>query len=727
MIVRRVSMRSTQKSSFGGLARYITDTQGKTQRVGEVQYSNLLNSDLTWALHEVENTQARNVRAKGDKTYHLLISFAPGEVPRAEIMRDIELQLCSSLGYSDHQRISAVHRDTDCLHIHVAISKIHPTRHTMHEPYYDMPALGKVAEELERKYGLQQLDHSRRRLGSEGRASDMERHSGIQSLKGWIQSECLDQFCAAATWEQLHSAMHEYGLELVLRGNGLAMRDGTGRAVKASTVARELSKPQLEARLGTFTPALITSGAASRRRYEPRPKATTVDTSALFEAYKAEQSLIAATRASVLLDLRSSFAQQVEAAKTTGRFQRAAIKLLGDSAGNKRLLYAMASKSLKDAIEKARRERVFAREQLTEKHARKAWADWLRHRAGEGDAAALAALRARSAPNTVPVNALVAVGDLSGFHEDAVRDSVTKTGTVIFRAAGGSAIRDNGQRIEVASDATSAAVVQALRMASSRSGGRIRLTGADAFQEKAVRAAAAAGLAVTFANATLEGRRIAYVDFLQKRKQGSAVHPTDLAVTRPTNQPTTSSSLEVDGRGAKSTGQTKRAKPGIRPVGSRPPSPTPHQLRYLSDVQVLRLSDEPIERQISSQARSETTTQTATRAPESLKALEPSATPKTLNRAVAAFLAECEASRVEGVAMPAYTEYTGAAAEGKYSGTRTSGGNRFVLVELDGTIAVTQIDERTALQLRRLKHGSLVEITTKTVTPVQAQRRGRRR
>ena len=76
--------------------------------------------------------KALNVRAKGDKTYHLVVSFPPGEHPTADQLRDIEDELCAAIGLADHQRISAVHTDTDHLHIHVAISKIHPDHPPLH-------------------------------------------------------------------------------------------------------------------------------------------------------------------------------------------------------------------------------------------------------------------------------------------------------------------------------------------------------------------------------------------------------------------------------------------------------------------------------------------------------------------------------------------------------------------------------------------------------------------
>jgi hypothetical protein len=53
----------------------------------------------------------------------------------------IEERFCNALGYAEHQRISVVHHDTDNVHIHVAINKIHPTTFTIHAPIRDYKTL----------------------------------------------------------------------------------------------------------------------------------------------------------------------------------------------------------------------------------------------------------------------------------------------------------------------------------------------------------------------------------------------------------------------------------------------------------------------------------------------------------------------------------------------------------------------------------------------------------
>jgi hypothetical protein len=106
-------------------AAYVLDLDEGGGRVGAIRISNCEAAEPADAIAEIQAVQAMNSRAKGDKTYHLVVSFPPGEKPSETQLRDIEDELCAAIGLADHQRISAVHTDSDHLHIHVAINKVH--------------------------------------------------------------------------------------------------------------------------------------------------------------------------------------------------------------------------------------------------------------------------------------------------------------------------------------------------------------------------------------------------------------------------------------------------------------------------------------------------------------------------------------------------------------------------------------------------------------------------
>jgi Relaxase/Mobilisation nuclease domain len=126
MISKKIAMKSPEKSRFGKLVAYLRDPQGKKTSVGEVAITYCVSADTTWAVREIAATQRFSARAKSDRTYHLLVSLRAGENPDAQTLRVIEERFCKELGYAEHQRVSVVHHDTDDIHIHVAIDKIHP-------------------------------------------------------------------------------------------------------------------------------------------------------------------------------------------------------------------------------------------------------------------------------------------------------------------------------------------------------------------------------------------------------------------------------------------------------------------------------------------------------------------------------------------------------------------------------------------------------------------------
>lgn len=250
MIAKKTKMNAAAKSSVKNLINYISSSQSKTERVGDVTITNCNSDTIEWATLEIQAVQKMNTRAKSEKTYHLLFSFPDGENPSKEILKDIENELCNALGYAEHQRISVVHHDTDNLHVHVAINKIHPEKFTIHEPKGDFKIMGKKCEELEEKHNLQRTNHESKKRGSNQSARDIESHTGEKTFLFWMKEEHSEGLLDCSSWKELGQYLDYIGVELLPRGNGLVFRDiYSDIAIKASSVDRNLSKGSLEKRL----------------------------------------------------------------------------------------------------------------------------------------------------------------------------------------------------------------------------------------------------------------------------------------------------------------------------------------------------------------------------------------------------------------------------------------------------------------------------------------------
>ncbi len=756
MIAKHIPMRVVKKSSFRGLVEYMRDPQSKQERVGQVAVTNCHQDNPLDAAWEVQATQALNTTAATDKTYHLIISFAPNETPDADVLKAIEARVCEALGYGEHQRVSAVHHDTDNLHIHVAINKIHPARHTSHTPFFDYKILGAVCDKLEVEYGLVRVNHKAKKTGSENRADDMERHAGVESLMGWIKRECSDQLRQAQSWSELHAVLHSHGLELQPRGAGFVITNGEGVAVKASSVARDLSMGKLEQRLGAFvepvnrpapadapprakkppvakvgqkppprsqgrTPPLGAVGTLPMeqgRRYEGRPTyARKIDTTLLYAQYKNEQQHMGAVRAERLAALRGRKVARIEAAKQAGKRRRIAIKLARGAGVNKRLLYALASKSLQADIAAINADYQREKRSAYEAHRRMAWADWLKQEAGKGSTDALAALRAREARAARAGNAVggkstnpAGTGPVPGIKPD----NITKAGTVIYRV-GATTIRDTGERLNVTRGDSQEGLEAAIRLAAQRYGSHLSVAGSEAFKERIAQAAARAHLNVTFDDPALERRR-------QELTATTTTTKEQTSHDRRSETDTGRGHRSGDGHAARSgTAGRQRAgragqrsgghsKPDVGRVGTQPPPAAKNRLRGLSQLGVVQLAhggEVLLPRDVPGHVEQQGTQRT-----DGVR--RPIHRAGGISGPAARYVQERESKRALGFDIEKHRGYnerdSGPVA---YRGLRNVEGVPLALLKRENEIIVLPVDPATARRLKRLAVGTNIELTDK--------------
>ncbi|OJW51149.1 MAG: conjugal transfer protein TraI [Alphaproteobacteria bacterium 41-28] len=599
MIAKHIPIRSLRKSDFANLVTYITDAQNKTERLGQVQITNCEASSLQDAIMDVMATQRINTRATGDKTYHLLVAFPAGENPSASVLKEIEERLCTGLGYGEHQRISALHHDTDHLHIHIAINKIHPTRHTMHEPFQAYRTLGDLCTELEQLHGLQQVNHAFCHRISENRALDMEKHSGLESLVSWIKRTCLNELSSAQSWKELHEVLHKNGLELRERANGFVIEADEGPMVKASTIARDFSKQKLETRLGPFE-AFLEQKGQKRRQYQKEPLRLRVNTSALYAKYKIEQQTLRESQEVALKKIQRHMDREIKAAKRANCLRRATIKVIGEGRAVKKLLYAQASYALRTEIQTISKKYQKERQDLYGTHKRCTWADWLQKEAIQGNVEALAVLRACEGTRCLKGNTVQGEGQ-PRHGPIPVIDTITKKGTIIFRA-GMSAVRDDGNKLQVSREATFDGLQEALRLALKRYGNRITVNGTALFKAQIIRAAVNSQHPITFTDPVLERRRQDIRCTLLKKENTHERSEHDRGCDRERTRRGTGhaeSSIVTkhdatrvglpDGRNNADSIITQKSN--IKRIGRIPPPQSQHRLRTLSQLDVVRIPD----------------------------------------------------------------------------------------------------------------------------------------
>jgi hypothetical protein len=532
MIAKAIPMKAAVKSHFAKLVTYITDDQDTPFRLGAVNITNCYGDEVEDAVFEVLNTQLKNQRAISDKTYHLIVSFREGEAPCPAILKAIEDELCAGLGFKDHQRLRAVHCDTENLHIHIAINKVHPSKHTIHNPFQDYKTLEKLCAKLEQQYGLEVDNHSTQRNHSADRARDMEAHACVENLITWIQQNALDQIKQTHSWVALHVALYENGLRIKARGNGLVICTLDAElGVKASSVARECSKKQLENRLGSFQTAneQALRAVKIKQRYERSPLTNKpaktepsvrindqakINSTQLFSVYQSQMAERTVTRNATINTARVHHKDNIQQAKGKAANKRRWIKALIQPGINKKLLLGLVSKSLQADIKQINAEYKHKRQRLYNQHTRQTWLGWLQTQATNGNRDALQLLRQRhdyadQRGNYVVKSKYNPEGEpiSTKYDPPMPKAKVTKKGTV-FYLHDKAVIKDDGNLFHVASDANQEVLTTALIHAKQRHGYQLSVHGNELFQENVVRASVKAGLNISFDQDHLERRRV---------------------------------------------------------------------------------------------------------------------------------------------------------------------------------------------------------------------------
>ncbi len=515
MIAKAFTMRSPGTSSMRRLVNYITSDQSKAHRIGEIIISNCEYDDPELAMLEMLITQARNNRATSDKTYHLLLSFRPGEDPTPDTLRRVESAICRKLGFEEHQRIAVVHHDTDSVHIHIAINKIHPKKLTIHNPYRDWKDLGEECARLEKMLYLAADNHTTiGRTETERTARDIEALTGEQSLLGWIRKECLPALKTADSWEAFHRELANAGLSIKLQNNGVTFVSASGERIKGSGVDRAFSKSALEKRFGEFQEMPhATKSVTSQKSYRRNPVDASPEAKIEFAQVKEQNEK---RRAECIALIRHDQKTQFAVLMAEVKNDRLQARRTHASRPAKKKLYEAINQKYRAKLAVIRRDAQEKRRTVYRESPRYTWFSFLQEQARDGDQAALKKLRARAeglakrSGNTVQGEDAALPSERDRILNHPI-DGVTKKGTVIY-SLGKDTLRDDGEAFRINRDADPAAAILALRVAQQRFGNCLYVTGDHRYRDLMIAAAAEAKLGITFSDPTMEVKRKALME-----------------------------------------------------------------------------------------------------------------------------------------------------------------------------------------------------------------------
>ena len=454
-------------------------------------------------------TQALNTRSKKDPSYHLIVSFPAGEQPTGEQLEDIEETICASLGFAEHQRVSAAHYDTENVHLHLAINKIHPKSLNALDPFNDFLSLDQSCRELELKHGLVQdnrIDKSRPAASKyDGRIRDFEAHSGFFSFRQWaesapVTSELTNIYNNAGSWQEVHSGLAELDVEIRRRGAGLALASlQSNVCIKASALGSgEWSLAKMEDKFGQFEAAALKRAEQKQQKVGYKLLPSYGGDSDLWQRYQVERELrqdskrlLFVQKQSGLNDIRT---------QTGSRWRQIQEDKVMDFRQKSRLYDQLKLQQIKEKTQ------INALYQLQcALLGATTWPQFLTDQAGEGQQDALRVLRQRdNKPDKVTSNNLI-VGEANDTVCPDYNPAVRKNGDVVYEFPGVK-VQDAGDQLRIQGD-DQTGVSNALLIAREKWGEKIKLSGSDEFKELAVRCAVEGNVAVQFADATLESRR----------------------------------------------------------------------------------------------------------------------------------------------------------------------------------------------------------------------------
>lgn len=403
MISKRVFI-EPDNDNYARLAAYIADAGPSGEKCLMSWAEGMLGGEgYSEGIAETVDVQARNTRA-ASKTYHLMISFRSEDEVKLtpEMFKAIEQRFAAALGYTDHQRHCGVHKNTANLHMHVAYNMIHPEKYTCHKEFRDFWIRDKVCRAVEKEFGLT-VDHGiELNSPDHQRGNDtarlVEAHSGQQSFDTYAKErrgDILRSLESATSWQDLHEALAEHGMEIKRHGNGLSIKDRhsikAAHAIKASALDRSLSLKNLEARFGAFQSPQDLKHIQERTRYTAEPLHRSPERGQLFAEYRVGIEVRKAT----LQGVKEQEDAALAAIRAEWATKRRELERKNIAKKNLRRLLQLARKHEAEALARARLSFQEPRNAVRREVPFTSWNGFLQHKAELGNEVALAVLRSR--------------------------------------------------------------------------------------------------------------------------------------------------------------------------------------------------------------------------------------------------------------------------------------------------------------------------------------------
>ena len=285
---------------------------------------------------------AQNSTHSKDPINHYVLSWREGEQPTPAQIEDAVDLFLDTMGLVGHQTLYGLHADTDNVHLHLMVNRVHPITRKVIEinKGFDLEALHRAVARIEHVQGWRRETRGRYRVQADGTVQRVNRsapagpeepvpthgrnHRGNRHASGEKSAERIatdlaePTIRAATSWTDLHTCLAALGLRYQRKGSGAVLWVGE-TAVKASRAARDCSLLAVERRLGAYQPAPEGLRVAARPPEPDGPEAARwVEYQAAREAHQRHQRTAAQAQ-------RTTQATEREALRAAHRTQRDAL------------------------------------------------------------------------------------------------------------------------------------------------------------------------------------------------------------------------------------------------------------------------------------------------------------------------------------------------------------------------------------------------------------------
>lgn len=293
MIIKKIPnpKKSASKAERAqGLTDYITapERDNGLEKCLHHEAVNFLTHTLAAQTAEMIALSQEAVKSK-DPLDHWVLSWQSDERPTIEQARSAAEMFIKHCGLEGHQYVWGLHDDTENMHVHVAVNRVHQETLKVikinkgfdREAAQQALALIEHAQgwkkEVGARYNIEngkpvkrEQDQNKARKPST-KAQAMEIQTGEKSAQRIGIETAAPIITSAKSWKELHEQMAAAGMQYERKGSGAIVHIGDV-PVKASDVSRAASLSAMQKRLGPYQPAKeINSDEYNHHTPQPYP------------------------------------------------------------------------------------------------------------------------------------------------------------------------------------------------------------------------------------------------------------------------------------------------------------------------------------------------------------------------------------------------------------------------------------------------------------------------